>query len=136
MAELATASPDQERAVLPRDVAVFLPLFAIALHKVTTYPAGHPLLGSAVEASAQHLNVVLVNRPFLLLGVARNQLLLEGFATDPDNPVLREFAAKLHRHQLGAIKFTPGVSREEVQQLFAALATDSRLHPLGADLEK
>ncbi len=136
MAELATASPDQERAVLPRDVAVFLPLFAIALHKVTTYPPGHPLLGSAVEASAQHLNVVLVNRPFLLLGVARNQLLLEGFATDPDNPVLREFAAKLHRHQLGAIKFTPGVSREEVQQLFTALATDSRLHPLGTDLEK
>ena len=136
MAELATASPDQERAVLPRDVAVFLPLFAIALHKVTTYPAGHPLLGSAVEASAQHLNVVLVNRPFLLLGVARNQMLLEGFATDPDNPVLRELAAKLHRHQLGALKFTPGVIREEVQQLFTALATDARLHPLGTDLEQ
>lgn len=136
MPALSTAPREQERAVLPRDVAVFLPLFAIALHKITTYPEGHPLLGSAVEAAAQHLSVVLVNRPFLLLGVARNQMLLEGFATDPNNPVLRELAAKLHRHQLGALKFTPGVSREELQGLFRALAADARHHAAGLHLQE
>ncbi len=134
MADTSTASADQERAVLPRDVAVFLPLLGIALHKCTTYPERHPLLGSAIDALAGHLRTVLVNRPFLLVGVARNQLLVEGLATDPDNPVLRELAAKLHRHQIGAIKFTPGASREELMEMLRALSADSRSKPVGADL--
>ena len=119
---------------MPRDVAVFLPLLGIALHKCTTYPERHPLLGSAIEAVAGHLRVVLVNRPFMLLGVARNQLLVEGLATDPDNPVLRELAAKLHRHQLGAIKFTTGVSREELTEMLRTLSSDARVKPVGTDL--
>ncbi len=134
MADTSTASTEQERAVLPRDVAVFLPLFGIALHKCAAYPSGHPLLTSAIDAVASHLRVVLVNRPFLLLGVARNQLLVEGLGTDPDNPVLRELAGKLHRHQIGAIKFTPGISHEELLEVVSALSSDSRTKPLGADL--
>ncbi len=134
MADTSTVPAQQERAALPRDVAVFLPLFGIALHKCATYPENHPLLGSAMEAVAGHLGVVLVNRPFLLLGVARNQLLVEGLATDPDNPVLRELAAKLHRHQIGAIKFTPGAAREELIELLRALSSDARVKPIGADL--
>jgi hypothetical protein len=135
VAELQTASPDQERAVLPRDVAVFLPLLGIGLHKITAYPERHPLLASAVEAVASQLRVVLVNRPFLLLGVARNQLLVEGLATDPGNPVLRELAQRLHRHQLGAIKFTPGVTVEEISDVLKHLSGDSRIEPLGQRLE-
>lgn len=131
MAEHSTASASPERAVLPRDVAVFLPLFGIALHKCTTYPQKHPLLASAVEAVTSHLRVVLLNRPFLLLGVARNQLLVEGLATDPDNPVLRELAAKLHRHQLGAIKITPGVTVEEFSGVLQVLSGDARTNPVG-----
>lgn len=126
----------QERAVLPRDVAVFLPLLAIALHKLTAYPDGHPLLGSAVDAAEQHLKVVLVNRPFFLLGVARTQLLVEGFATDPNNPVLRELAARLHRHQLGAIKFTPGVTRADFTAAMKVLGSDARTRPVGLHLEE
>lgn len=136
MAELATASPTQNRAVLPRDLAVFLPLFGIAVHKVGTYPEGHPMLGSAIEAALGHLRLALINRPSLLLGVARQQLLVDGFATDPDNPVLRELAQRLHRHQLGAVKFIPGVTIEEFTALLRALASDARLNPLGPRLSE
>jgi HEAT repeats len=131
VADQATASPKQERAVLPRDVAVFLPLFGIALHKSTAYPEKHPILTSAVDAVSSHLRVVLVNRPFLLLGVARNQLLVEGLATDPNNPVLRDLATKLHRHQIGAIKFIPGVPRDEVFEVLQVLSRDPRSSPAG-----
>jgi hypothetical protein len=124
-----------ERAVFPRDVAMFLPLLGIALHKCTAYPPKHPLLVSAIEAVSSHLRVVLVARPFLLLGVARNQLLTEGLATDPDNPVLRELASKLHRHQIGAIKFTPGASREELEEVLQVLSRDSRSSPVGIVLK-
>jgi hypothetical protein len=131
VAAQSTATPPLERAVLPRDVAVFLPLLGIALHKCTAYPPKHPLLASAIEAAASHLRVVLVARPFFLLGVARNQLLVEGLATDPDNPVLRELASKLHRHQIGAIKFTPGASRDELEEVLQVLSRDARTSPVG-----
>lgn len=134
MAELTTASPTQERAVLPRDVAVFLPLLGIALHKITAYPEKHPLLGNAIEAVSGHLRTVLVNRPFLLLGIARTQLLVEGLATDPDNPVLKELAQRLHRHQIGAIKFTGGVTPAELTDMLKLLSGDARTQPVGTRL--
>ncbi|MDH4130998.1 MAG: hypothetical protein OEV95_04250 [Gemmatimonadota bacterium] len=89
---------------------------------------------SAVDVVTVHLRMVLLNRPFLLLGVARNQLLTESLATDPDNPVLRELAAKLHRHQIGAVKFVPGITREEMVDLLHELSSDSRLDPVGLRL--
>lgn len=135
MANHPTASAGQQRAVLPRDVAVFLPLLGIALHKCTAYPERHPLLQSAIDAASSHLRVVLVNRPFFLVGVARNQLLVEGLATDPENPVLRELAAKLHRHQIGAIKFTPGATREELTEVLRLLSSDARTTPVGHTLK-
>jgi hypothetical protein len=114
---------------------VFLPLLAIALHKCAAYPERHPLLVSAIDAVATHLRVVLVNRPFLLLGVARNQLLVEGLSTDPENPVLRELAGKLHRHQIGAIKFIHGASREELGEVLKVLSGDARTSPVGQVLK-
>jgi hypothetical protein len=136
VAELTAASPDQERAVLPRDVAVFLPLLGIALHKITAYPEKHPLLGNAIEAVSGHLRAVLVNRPFLLIGIARSQLLVEGLATDPDNPVLRDLAQRVHRHQIGAIKFTPGVTQAEITDVLKLLSADPRNQPVGTRLKE
>lgn len=89
-----------------------------------------------MEAVSGHLRVVLVNRPFLLLGVARGQLLVEGLATDPGNPVLKELATRLHRHQIGAIKFIPGVSKPEVSDMLRLLGGDARTHPVGVRLEE
>ncbi len=63
--------------------------------------------------------------------MARNQLLVEGLATDPNNPVLRELATKLHRHQIGAIKFVPGVPRNEMAEVLQVLSRDPRSSPAG-----
>jgi hypothetical protein len=89
-----------------------------------------------VDAVSGHLRVVLVNRPFLLLGVARGQLLVEGLATDPGNPVLKELASRLHRHQVGAIKFIPGVTKPEVADMLRLLGGDARTNPVGLKLEE
>jgi hypothetical protein len=117
---------------MPRDLAVFLPLFAIALNKMAAYPDGHPLLVGALESATVRLQAALVERSVLMIGVARTQLLVEGLATDADNPILRDLAQKLHRHQLGAIKFIHGVTRDEMAQVCRALAGDFRTQPLGA----
>jgi hypothetical protein len=121
----------QHRAALSRDLSVFLVQFAIALHKNSAYPEGHPLLGSAVDAVTLRLHSLLNQRPTLLLGVARNQLLIEGVATDPENPVLRDLANRLHRHQLGALKFSQGAAPTEIADVMRTLSADSRTEPLG-----
>jgi hypothetical protein len=121
------------RATLPRELADFLIEFSIALHKHAMYPDGHPTLAPSAEAVARRLVGLLAERGQLSLGVARNQLIIEGVATDPKNPVLRELADRLHRHHLGAVQFTQGAASEEVDDVLILLARDAdrSAEPLG-----
>jgi len=123
-----------ERKVLSRELSVFLVQFSIALHKNGAYPPGHPLLNAAVESVVQRLGDLLKDRPSLSIGVARSQLVLDGVATDQANPVLRELAQRLHRHQLGAIKFSQGFGPDEIEDLLQVLGTDVQIagKPVGA----
>lgn len=131
MATPVTSS--NESASLSRDLSEFLIEFSIALHKHAIYPEGHPLLASSETRLALGLAALLETRGTLSLGVARNQLVIEGVATDPVNPLLRELAQRLHRHHLGAVKFARGVRDAEVADLLRTLAVEgSRVEtPLG-----
>jgi hypothetical protein len=125
-------------ATLSRELADYLVEFSIAMHKHAIYPPGHPLLEGAVDAVARKLWGLLVDRPALSIGVARRQLVIEGVATDPNHPLLQELAHKLHRHHLGAIKWTRGVERAEIADVLATLAMDAgRMEqPLGLMTEQ
>ncbi|HEX5387239.1 MAG TPA: HEAT repeat domain-containing protein [Gemmatimonadales bacterium] len=111
-------------AALPRDVAEFLVEFSIALHNRSTYPQGHPQLRRAADRFARRLELLLEARGPVSLGVAHRQLLVDGAATDPQNALLRDLSERLHRHQLTAIRFEPGVSLSEIDDLVGALAAD------------
>jgi len=121
------------RATLPRDLADFLIEFSIALHKHAMYPDDHPTLAPAADAVIRRLAGLLAERGQLSLGVARTQLIIEGVATDPKHPVLRELAERLHRHQLGALQFSQGASAGEVNDVLVLLAQDADrgAEPLG-----
>ena len=110
---------------LPRELSDFLIEFSIALHKHAMYPGGHPTLEPAAAAVAGRLETLLADRGTLSLGVAREQLVIEGVATDPRNPVLHDLADRLHRHHLGAISFARGVSWEELEEALKLLAVDA-----------
>jgi hypothetical protein len=122
-----------ERAALSRDLGDFLIELSIALHKHALYPPDHPSLDPAAEAVVDRAELLLVDRTTLALGVARNQLVIEGVATDPKHPVLRELADRLHRHHLGAVTFSRGVSVSEVRDALRTLAmeADRTGQPLG-----
>lgn len=120
-----TAPHPPARATLPRDLSDFLIELSIALHKHAIYPAGHPTLAPSSDAVARHLRNLLAERNQLSLGVARGQLVIEGVATDPRHPVLRELADRLHSHHLGAVQFSTGVSWEEIDDALALLAQDA-----------
>ena len=114
-----------ESAALSRDLGDFLIELAIALHKHSIYPPGHPLLTAAVSGLHRRLEPLLRERASLSLGVARHQLVIEGVATDAQHPVLRELAGKLHRHHLGAVLFQMGVQLDELDDMLATVALDA-----------
>jgi hypothetical protein len=122
-----------ERAALSRELADFLIELSIALHKHAMYPEGHPSLGPAAAGVTRRAERLLEERATLSLGVARQQLVIEGVATDPKHPVLADLAGRLHRHHLGALTFHRGVCASEVTEALRTLAVEAERtgEPLG-----
>jgi hypothetical protein len=126
------AAPTPERLTLSRAFSEFLVDLSIALHKHAMYPTSHPSLEPAAGAVARRAHALLEDREQIALGVARDQLIIEGVATDPKQPVLRRLAEGLHRHHLGAMSLSRGVQTAEIAAALRALAADaSRDGPLG-----
>ena len=116
-----------ENAVsLPREIADFLVELSVALHKYGMYPDGHPLLENAVTVVARRVSALLVGKPELAIAVARNQLLVEGAATDPANGPMRDLAARLYRREIGTIRFSPGLTEAELTAALKLIARDNR----------
>jgi hypothetical protein len=126
-------------ATLSRELADFLVELSITLNKHAIYPTSHPLLDVAVDGVANRIGTLFVgDRDSLSIGVARRQLIIEGVATDPLNPVLKELAQRLHDHHVGAVKFIRGIGRDELAAALAALAVDPvrSEKPIGHDTER
>ena len=126
-------------ATLARELGDFLVEMSITLNKHAIYPQNHPLLDVAVDGVANRLGTLFIGeRDSLSIGVARRQLIIEGVATDPLNPVLKELAQRLHQHHVGALKLTRGISRDELAAALAALAVDPLRaeKPIGHDTER
>jgi hypothetical protein len=121
------------RAALSRELADFLIELSIALNKHGMYPDGHPSLEPAAGKVIERVAPLLEGGGLLALGVARRQLVIEGVATDANNPVLSDLAAKLHRHHLGAITFRPGLRSSELREALKLVAVepDRTGDPLG-----
>ena len=128
-------STSVESATLSRDLADFLIELSIGLHKNAIYPPGHPLLEHTSSELKRRLDTLMKEREALSLGVARHQLIIEGVATDDKNPVLRELAVRLHKHHLGAVKFTNGVSEDELIDMLSTVSVDAgrSARPLGLE---
>jgi len=124
---------------LSRELADFLVELSITLNKHAIYPQSHPLLDVAVDGVANRLAALFVDkRDSLSIGVARRQLIIEGVATDPLNPVLKDLAQRLHDHHIGAVKLVRGIGRDELAAMLAALSVDPVRSdkPIGLDTER
>ena len=119
---MTDAIPPGARASPPRDVTEFLIELSVALHKHAMYPEGHPSLGPAAEGVTRHAERLLGDRELLAFGVARHQLIIDGVATDAQQPVLRRLAEGLHRHHLGAVSLLRGLQPTEVAIALRALS--------------
>src|SRR5216110_4135095 len=128
-----TGAPPSEKAALSRELADFLIELSIALHKHAMYPEGHPSLAPAAAGVTRRAEHLFEGRTTVALGVARQQLVIEGVATDPKNPLLAELAGRLHRHHLGAVTFHRGLRVSEVAAVLKTLSVEAERsgEPLG-----
>lgn len=126
------------KATLSRELSDFLVELSIAMQKHAIYPAGHPLLTSAVDGVMRKVALLLVDRDSLSIGIARRQLIIEGVGTDPNHPLLKELSSRLHKHSLGAIKFSSGLTADELRDALATIAVepDREDEPLGLHAEE
>lgn len=123
------------KPALPRDLLLFLIQFSVSLNKSRAYPSGHPVLEAALDVLVSHLRNLLQRTPVLTVGITRERLVLDGVPADEGHPVLRDLAEKLHRHQLAAIQFRPGVEAGELATLVAAIGAETwrQGKPLGLE---
>ena len=120
-----TAAAEPRSGVsLTRDLSEFLIELSIAAHRYAIYPQDHPSLGTASADLCARLHPLLRQRGSVSLGVAQDQLVIDGVATDRKNPVLVDLARRLHAHQLGAVTFSTGFEPASLQGLLRALASD------------
>jgi hypothetical protein len=114
----------QRTTALSKELSEFLLDFSIGVHRYSMYPPDHPSLGPAAGNVTGRLAELLVDRRILSIGVAQEQLVIEGVATESKHPVLADLAKRLHGHQLGAVTFAKGFSADEIEALLKTLAQD------------
>ena len=95
------------------------------------YPGGHPSLHPAAAAVVIRAEELLSDRVQIAFGIARRQLIIDGAATNPAQPVLRRLAEWLNRHQLGAVTIRRGLEVVELSEVLRALAQEPEVGPLG-----
>jgi hypothetical protein len=129
---MANSSTKAARVTLSRPFSDLLVELSIALHKFMMYPPDHPSLGPAAAAVVRKAERIMEDRPTIAFGVARHQLIIEGVATDPGQPVLRRLADGLNRHHLGAISISRGVTPAEIAESLGELGADlNAVAPIG-----
>ena len=74
------------------------------------YPPGHPYLKTSTERLMRRAEVLLGKVPIAVFGIARDQLIVDGAATDPRNNIFSELADRLHRHRLATFRMIRGIT--------------------------
>lgn len=120
-----TPTSSSQRATLSRELSEFLIELSIGVHRYSMYPAGHPSLRPAVENLVMRLSRLFATRDAIDIGVAKDQLLVEGTATEARHPVLSDLARRLHGHQLGALTLRAGVGARQLHEMLGLLAEES-----------
>ena len=122
---MAYQSTKPARVTFSKPFSDLLVEVSIALQKFVMYPDGHPLLEPTAAAVVRRAERIMEDRAMIAFGVARHQLIIEGVATDPRQPVLRRLADSLNRHHLGAISLSRGLTANEIAEALRQVGAET-----------
>jgi hypothetical protein len=111
-------------AALPKELTDTLIELSVAAQRRAMYPGGHPTLEAAERRLLTRLGPLLTAHQLLTIGVARDQLVVDGATTDAKHPLIRSLAERLHGHRIAAVKLLEGVAAMELADFLARLARE------------
>lgn len=133
--ERTSPGDGSEKAARPLSAPVRRTLveLAVALHRYAMYPSGHPALRPAADEVLDALGVVLRESGILEVEGLRDRVRVGDSRSDPASPHLSALAARLHAHQLTALRFRPGVDGDELADFLRVLSDepDRGAEPVG-----
>jgi hypothetical protein len=91
------------------------------------YPGGHPSLALAERRVLERLTPLLRDKGQIAIGVAAEQLVVEGIATDSKNHLLRGLAQRLHDQRLAGFRLHTGITGDEITGFIERLAHDPKI---------
>ena len=118
---------------IPRPIDAALRAFMNALGKAAMYPPGHSFVVSTSVTLTDRLNTALSDRDAFTIGVTPRGMLLDGIVMEPLPVLLREFAVKLHRKNVGTVALQAGVTVAEVGTMLTMLAAMDADDVIGAE---
>lgn len=98
--------------------------FAGTLNRRRAYSPLHPIVVAAEQQLLASISDALRERSTLSIGVARNELIVDGELWELKNGVARELANRLHRRGVGALALEAGLTLEDLQSSLAWLVLD------------
>ncbi len=96
----------------------------IARKNVSMYPPGHVQIERSGTRAAKILNEIMSFRPQIVLGVAKDTLLVGNMQLDRKNLVVGDFARSLHQREIASVSFIKGLETDEILKFEQILATD------------
>ncbi len=104
-----------------------------ALGKAGMYPPGHRFIAESAANLIDRLNDAMAERDAITIGILPRGLLVDGTAVDPLPAVMRDFAARLHRKNIGTIYLRRGVTPDDVALLLSAVSAADADETVGRD---
>ncbi len=123
----AATTSEPSEAIRP-----LLTRLSVALNRRRAYATAHPMVTQAETELFALLSEWLATRGALLLGVAHQELMVNGAPLDSGVPVARELAERLHRRGVGALHFQAGLTIAGLREAMGWLAFEPLAHRAGA----
>lgn len=98
--------------------------FAGTLNRRRAYSPSHPIVVAAEEQLLEAATTALRGRSTLSIGIARNELLVDGELWDVKNGTARELANRLHRRGVGAMAIEAGLTLDDLREALTWLARE------------
>lgn len=89
---------------------------------VLMYPPEHVQVQRSLKRACGILNQALSHQPELIIGIAKDTLLVGGTPLDPKNTICKEVAITLMQHEIAAITFYSDVTTEELLRFLLLIA--------------
>ena len=110
-------------------VQQFLMQFTGTLNRRRAYAATHPMVVSAEERLLENATALLADRDSFALGIARDELLIDGELYVTKSTYARELATRLHRRGVGAMTFERGLLLSQLSDALTWLASEKDFLP-------